>query len=147
MDLLRLTTDDKEQIKSLYKSVFMNEPWNDDWSDDKQLDEYILDLIGNRNSLSLGLVEDGQFVGMALGSVKHWYSGTEYYIEELFIKTELQGNGIGSEFIELIEQYLRDIGIHRIFLQTDNDMPAYSFYKKRGFRELNGHVSFIKENL
>ena len=38
MDLVRLTTDDKEQIKLLYKSVFMNEPWNDDWSDDKQLD-------------------------------------------------------------------------------------------------------------
>ena len=136
MDLVRLTIEDKEQIKSLFHSVFTNKPWNDDWSNEKQLDDYIIDLIGNRNSLTLGLMDDGKFVGMALGNIKHWYSGTEYYIEELFIKTELQGNGIGSHFLELIEKYLVDLDIRRIFLQTENYMPAYSFYKKRNFCEL-----------
>lgn len=145
MDLVKLTMEDKEQIKSLFKSVFMREPWNDDWSDEKQLDNYIMDLTGNRNSLSLGLMDNGEFVGMALGNIKHWYSGTEYYIDELFIKTEMQGNGTGSKFIELIENYLAEMGIHHIFLQTEKDMPAYSFYKKRGFCELEGHVSFAKE--
>lgn len=145
MNLIRLTIDDKEQIKSLFRSVFMNEPWNDDWSNEEQLDNYMVDIIGNRNSLSLGLMENGRFIGMTLGHIKHWYSGTEYYIEELFVKTELQGNGIGSQFVELIEKYLRDLDIHRIFLQTENEMPAYSFYKNRKFNELKGHVSFVKE--
>ena len=49
---------------------------------------------------------EDEFAGMALGSIKHWYMGTEYYIEELFIKTELQGSGTGSEFLKLIEEYL-----------------------------------------
>lgn len=144
MKLVKLSIDDKEEIKSLYQSVFMNEPWNDDWSDEEQLDNYIVDLIGNRNSLSLGLKDGDQYVGLSLGSIKHWYSGTEYYIEELFVVTEFQGRGIGSDFIKLIEKYLVDNGIHKIFLQTDVNMPAYSFYKKRDFHELNGHVSFIK---
>lgn len=82
---------------------------------------------------------------MALGSIKHWYTGTEYYIEELFIKTELQGSGTGSEFLKLIEEYLVEHGICEIFLQTERDMPAYSFYKKRNFCELEEHVSFLKK--
>lgn len=145
MKLVELSINDKEEIKSLYRTVFTKEPWNDDWSDEKQLDLYITDLIGNRNSLTLGLVDENQYVGMTLGHIKHWYSGTEYYIEELFVSTELQGRGVGSCFIQLIEQYLAKRDIHHIFLQTEENMPAYSFYKKRGFNELHGHVSFSRE--
>ena len=47
----------------------MNEPWNDDWSDDEQLTGYMLDLTGNRNSLSLGLDEENELVGVSLGSI------------------------------------------------------------------------------
>lgn len=82
---------------------------------------------------------------MSLGHIKHWYSGTEYYIEELFVKTDLQGQGIRSKFLELIEKYLVDLNIHRIFLQTDKDMSVYSFYKRRKFYELKEHISFVKE--
>lgn len=145
MELIKLSINDKEQIKDLFQRVFTGEPWNDDWSDENQLDNYIVDLIGNRNSLSLGLKDGDKYVGMSLGNIKHWYSGTEYYIEELFVVTELQGKGIGSDFIRLIEAYLVENGIHKIFLQTDVDMPAYSFYQKRDFLELKGHVSFIKD--
>ena len=52
---------------------------------------------------------------------------------------------MGSAFLREIEAYLARIGIRRIFLQTDADMPAYGFYARRGFRELTGHVSFAKE--
>ena len=31
-----------------------------------------------------------------------------------------------------------------IFLQTDNDKPAYKFYKKIGFGDLEAHVSLYK---
>lgn len=44
----------------MYQKAFMNNPWHDDWSDEGQLDCYILDLIGNRNFLSLGLKKDGK---------------------------------------------------------------------------------------
>ena len=44
----------------MYQKAFMNNPWHDDWSDEGQLDCYILDLIGNRYLLSLGLKKDGK---------------------------------------------------------------------------------------
>ena len=56
MEIRKLENNQIDEIKTLFKNVFMNEPWNDDWSNEKQLDEYMLDLSGNRNSLSIGLL-------------------------------------------------------------------------------------------
>ena len=83
-----LSVDFIKEIKTLFAEIFTNEPWNDDWSDENQLHNYILDLTGNRNSLAIGLFEDDEFIGMALGSIKHWYTGTEYYIDEFCIKSQ-----------------------------------------------------------
>lgn len=134
-----------EEIKRLYTEIFMNEPWNDDWSDKEQLYRYIMDLIGNNNSLTLGLFENDKLIGLAMGSIMHWYSGTEYYINEFCVKTEKQGRGIGTAFLKEVEEYVKSKQIMHIFLQTERTVPAYDFYKKNGFIELKNHVSFVKE--
>ncbi|MCR5121166.1 MAG: GNAT family N-acetyltransferase [Ruminococcus sp.] len=144
MELTRLDIRDKEIVKELFRAVFTNEPWNDDWSDEAQLDAYITDLTGNPTSLTFGYFEDGRLVGMTMGSIKHWYRGTEYVIDEFCILTERQGCGIGSAFFAELERVLAKMGIYHIFLQTDENMPAYDFYKKHGLTELKGHVSFAK---
>lgn len=107
MELKELSINDIEMIKSLFVSVFTKEPWNDDWSDEKQLHAYITDLIGNRNSLTLGLFENGSIVGIAMGEIKHWYEGTEYFINEFCIQREAQGRGLGTQFMEMIQQNIK----------------------------------------
>ena len=141
----KLSVDFIEGIKTLFAEIFTNEPWNDDWSDENQLHNYILDLTGNRNSLAIGLFEDEKFIGMALGSIKHWYTGTEYYIDEFCIKSQKQGKGIGTKFLAMVEKFVEEKGISHIFLQTERTVPAFEFYKKNGFTELCDHVSFVKE--
>ena len=144
-ELRELDDSNFDEIKALFKSVFMGPPWNDDWSDDNQLTEYLLDLTKVRNPIRLGLYEDGELVGISIGDVRHWWGGTDYNIEELCIKTDLQGKGLGSKFMAMIEDYLASKGIYQIFLMTGRNMPAYEFYKKRGFEELTDHVSFFKD--
>ena len=73
----RLSINDKEIIKNLFTSVFTIAPWYDDWSDTNQLDMYINDLVGQGYSLTYGLFDDNELIGISLGYVKHWYSGTE----------------------------------------------------------------------
>lgn len=85
MEIRKLGNNQIDEIKTLFKNVFMNEPWNDDWSNEKQLDEYMLDLSGNRNSLSIGLYDGDELVAVSLGSVMHWCTGTEYYIYEFLL--------------------------------------------------------------
>ena len=80
-----------------------------------------------------------------MGHIKHWYSGTEYYIDEFCIHTEKQGNGVGTIFLKEIEKAIKEIGLVQIFLQTQKSVPAYGFYQKNGFCELKEHVSFVKQ--
>lgn len=79
-----------------------------------------------------------------MGHIRHWYSGTEYYIDELCIQTDKQENGIGTYFLKEIEKGIKEIGLVQIFLQTERNVPAYGFYQKNGFCKLKEHVSFTK---
>lgn len=144
VELRELNIKDIDMIKNFFRAVFTQEPWNDDWSDEEQLHAYIMDLAGNRNSLTLGLFENDNMVGLSMGHVRHWYKGTEYYIDELCIKREEQGKGFGTEFLKQIESHIRKKKMKNIFLQTEKDVSAYQFYIKNDFIELEKHVSFYK---
>lgn len=143
--LKKMTLNNKNEITLLFAEVFCNEPWNDDWSDKKQLNLYIQDLMGNQNSLTLGYYIDEELIGIAMGHIRHWYSGTEYSIDEFCIRTDVQGKGIGSQFIKEIEHYLLENKIEQIFLLTEKHVPAFTFYKKNGFYQLNDNVAFVKK--
>ena len=133
-----------QEIKSLYRRAFGRAPWEDDWSDDIQLEEYILEVSGGRNSLNYGLLRDGKLIAVSLGSIRHWWEGTNYNIEELCVDPDIQRQGIGSNFMELIEKDIKAMGLAGIFLQTDEDKPSYGFYIKNGYNLLGKHVSFYK---
>ncbi len=140
--LERLSMNELESIKELFRSVFTAEPWCDDWSDDAQLTMYITDLAGQSCSLTYGLYRGDELVGLTMGHIRHWFRGTEYYIDEFCIRTDLQGQGLGSAMLKLVKQSLAEMDIHSIFLQTERTMPAYKFYLAHGFTELCDHVSF-----
>ncbi len=144
MELVRLNAADLPAVRALFLDVFTGPPWNDDWSDGEQLNAYLNDLTQNKNSLALGLMDKGMLVALSLGSIRHWYSGTEYSIDELCVARAYQGKGVGTEFLAQIEKYLLAHNIVHIFLQTERYAPAYDFYKKRGFCEMPEHVSFSK---
>ena len=142
--LRQLDASDFDHIKMLFRTVFTAPPWNEDWSDEDQLNEYLRDLMGQRTPLSLGLFENGTLIGLSIGYIKHWYSGPEYIINELCIKTEKQGSGAGTVFIREIEKAIKELGLKQIFLLTDSNVPAYNFYKKNGFVECETNVAFAK---
>ncbi len=131
--------------KALFASVFTQEPWNDDWSDEQRLELYIQDLTGQSNSLTFGLYQGEELVGVAMGHTKHWYTGTEYCVDELCISREKQGKGLGRLFVQEMEKACRALGLTYIFLLTDNDVPAYGFYQRLGFYKLENNVAFAKK--
>ncbi len=132
------------EMAELYNTAFRGEPWNDDWSDPVQLNEYVKEISGCYNALNYGLLIDGKLAAMSVGMIRHWWEGTNYNIEEFCVSPELQGQGIGSRFMRMIENDIRDMGLCGIFLQTDSDKPSFRFYQKNGFNELDRHVSFYK---
>lgn len=141
----RLYENDFDVIRKLFFNVFTKEPWNDDWSDETQLRLYIHDLIGQSNSLTFGLYEEKELIALSMGRIKHWYTGTEYCIDELCVITAKQGRGVGTLFVSEIEKACRELGLTHIFLLTENNVPAFDFYKKLGFYELKGNAAFAKK--
>ena len=132
-------------IKELFFSVFTSEPLNYDLANENQLQLYIHDLIGQNNSLTFGLYEGAELIGISMGHIKHWYTGTEYFIDELCISTSKQGKGVGTLFVSEIEKACKELGLTHIFLLTENNVPAFTFYKKQRFYELKNNVAFAKE--
>ena len=133
-----------EKLKELFRSVFSAPPWNEDWSDE-QLDSYMRELIEVRGSIIYGLFDQDEFIGMSVGKIRHWCGGTEYFIEELCIRSDYQGRGCGREFLSLIEEKIKARGLNTLFLMTERSQPAYEFYKHIGFTELPELTAFAKE--
>lgn len=141
----QLTPEDMEQIRELFASVFTAPPWNDDWSDETQLQNYLLDLTAQSNSLTFGLFDHQRLIGLSMGHVRHWYSGTEYYVDEFCIRKQQQGKGAGSWFLKQIEKAISQMGMTHIFLLTERDVPAYRFYRKNGFYLLEKNAAMAKK--
>ena len=100
--------------------------------------------MGQDNSLTFGLYEGNELIGVSMGHIKHWYTGTEYYIDELCISTEKQGQGAGTMFVGEIEKACGEMGLTHLFLLTGKDVPAFRFYKKQDFRAAENMVAFAK---
>ena len=132
MDIRELSIDNIENIKKLMLDIFSGEPWNDVWTD-KQLHAYVSELTGNKNSLSFGVYLDGNLIGMALGRIKSWYEGTEYWIEEFGILPDRQQSGIGSAFIEELEKILAEKGSSTSFSLRRKMFPPIVFIKRTVF--------------
>ena len=143
-EMIELDESYLPKVAELYRKSFGGEPWNDDWSDTEQLMEYMKEISGSYNALNFGLLQDGRLIACSVGMIRHWWEGTNYNIEELFVDPEFQSKGIGSRFLSLIEENIRERGLAGIFLQTDNDKPSYRFYHKNAFDDLSSHVSLYK---
>lgn len=143
LQIKQLGFDDEERIMQIISNAFAEEPWNDDWHDQENFHRYLLDLMGNDNSIALGLVAEGVLVGIALGHLIHWFNGIEYCLDDFCIDRAYQGQGIGSQWVQLVKEYGRQNGFHRLSLRTHRQAPAYHFYLKNGFHEMKNDVYFV----
>lgn len=143
MKIKELNLHQIKDITLLFQDVFSQEPWNDKWNDE-QLHVYLLDLMDNKNSLSYGLFDQNQMIGLSIGHIRHWYQGTEYRIDEFCIDTKYQSQGCGTFFLQEIEKQVKEKNIKTLFLQTDRTIPAYHFYQKNGFETVDDLITLVK---
>lgn len=85
----------------------MKEPWNDVYESRQQ----IVNLFNNyfNTNYFIGYVAklDDKIVALSLGMKKPWIEGLEYYIYQFCVVYEMQGKGIGSWFINKIEESIK----------------------------------------
>lgn len=132
-------------VMEIIRGGFAQAPWNETWDDEAALREYIEGLTNAPDSLALGLWDGARLAGVSLGRIKLWYWGAEYCIDDLCVLPSMQGRGAGTEFVKLMDEYLRARGVVSVSLWTKRDAPACGFYRKNGFHEGEDKVVFEKE--
>ncbi len=142
MKIRVLNLHNEKEMMEIIKDAFTSAPWNDNWEDENVFRLYIRDIVGNANSLALGLYDENNLVGLSLGRLKHWFDGIEYCIDDLCISPSHQGMGAGSAFIRLIKKYSQENNYKEISLRTNRTALAYQFYKTNGFLEKKENVFF-----
>lgn len=90
----------------------------------------------NFNKFSFVAKHDDEFIGFLTGF--SYYS--EVTINNLVVKKDYRGQGIGTKLIRKVEEYFKNKGFNNINLVT-NDFQAPKFYKKCGFE-----LEFTREN-
>lgn len=133
---------DLEPCSELMLKVFSGEPWYDQWDSVQHVQQYLAEFMDNPVFLGFVIEQKGKILGASLGHTKSWYSGKEYYIQEYFIDTDLQGSGLGSALMNGMKAYLSSVHVHCMVLLTEKDLPAEDFYRKHGF-EVKKDIIFM----
>lgn len=93
--------------------------------------------------ITLLLIEhDGEVVGFAnlMTVYSVWSHGKALILDDLFIREEHRGKGIGKEFMEYLVGYAKDRGYKRLQFQSEFTNPgALAFYTKIDFEPLDMH--------
>ncbi len=134
-----------EAAAEIIRAAFAQSPWNETWDDDAALHGYIEGLACAPDSLSLGLYDGARLEAVSLGRIKRWHWGAEYCIDDFCVLPSGQGRGIGTEFVRLMDVFLKGRGVKSVWLWTKRGAPACGFYRKNGFRECADKIVFEKK--
>ena len=130
----RMERADIGELSTLFCKVFSEPPWNEDVSPE-EAQRYFENCFSLASFRGFVAESGGRIVGLAVGFLKPWRKGMEYYLDEFCIVPSFQGKGIGSRLLDEICTRLAEEGVFGAMLNTERAYPAYSFYLKNGFSE------------
>lgn len=69
------------------------------------------------------------------------FGGIVVILDDLFLKPDFRGRGLGEEILRYVEKLAKDRGAVQIFLEVENENPrAFAFYKKFGWIKRDRHM-------
>ncbi|MFJ7859139.1 GNAT family N-acetyltransferase [Peribacillus sp. NPDC097206] len=145
MEFKRLAKNDLIKCTETFIEVFNDEPWNDEWTCTKA-EKYLLSFYQTPGFLGILAVENDEILGFIFGVNRVWWSGDEFFINEMCVKTQYQNKGIGRAMLNHLIKELHGSHISNITLLTDRGIPAEEFYKKNGFEEIE-RIIFLHKNI
>jgi len=119
----------------VFIEVFKSEPWNDEWEPEKEK-QYLLDFYHTPGFLGLVALEGEKVIGFLFGVHRVWWSGDEFFVHEMCVKSNQQNKGIGKALMDRLLGELEARSITHLSLLTDRGIPAEAFYKRNGFTEV-----------
>jgi GNAT superfamily N-acetyltransferase len=85
--------------------VFNHEPWGEAWTPDTA-HTYLRDLRDTPRSAGLVAEVEGSVVGFVLGHTEQRDTGAQFYLAEMCVLSEYQGQGVGRRLLGMLEAVL-----------------------------------------
>lgn len=153
--LRKATKKDKEQWVRLNREIAEFDVRDDnlwgqiDHAKDEELAEVFSDALSNPQQITIFMIEEeGQVIGFAntMTIFSIWSEGYALAVEEMYIRDDMQGRGLGKKAIKELEDYARTSGYRRLQFQSENTSPqAEKLYGKLGYKPVS--VSFYARYL
>lgn len=143
-ELYELSDNLVDNCVDLFIETFSSEPWNDVYDSRNQVSEFFKNHMNNNYFVGYVLKNKGNVIALSIGMIKPWIHGMEYYIDQFCVKLDMQGQGIGSQFLKMIETDIKLRGMNAIILNTEKGFPSEKFYLKNGFNSLDELIVLAK---
>ena len=98
-----------------------------------------------QNYECIGVYDGGELIGVSglWYSTRH-YSGRSVELDHVFIEADYRNNGLGTQFINWIENYVKLKGYQAIELNAYIDnKPSQQFYERDNYQRLGYH--YVKQ--
>lgn len=115
----------------LFVAVFNAPPWNDGWTLETARTR-LAELLATPGFAGVVIVEAAELLGFAVGNAAQWHTGRHFMLREMCVHPDHRRRGLGRSLITALEVRLPDV--EQLYLLTDRDGPAATFYERQGFR-------------
>ncbi|MCD8511138.1 MAG: GNAT family N-acetyltransferase [Bacillus sp. (in: Bacteria)] len=132
------------ECTTLYLDVFNGDPWNDNWTLETA-EQRLHDIYISPNFEGVVYVKNDQIKGAIFGNYEQFFDGRHYNLREMFVSRELQGTGIGSEMLAVLEGKLKGLGVTTTILFTSKGNKTSQFYLNNGFIEWDSMAMMGKD--
>ncbi|WP_169752676.1 GNAT family N-acetyltransferase [Campylobacter mucosalis] len=143
MQIRKATIDDAKAIIALIKELAEYENLSEAVDIDENV--FISHIFKRELAHVLVALNDENIVGYALFfySFSTFLGRSGIYLEDLYIKKEFRGRGIGLNFIKELAKICRDEGLGRLEWEClDWNEPSIKFYENLGAKRQNGWIKF-----
>lgn len=144
MNIRRFQADDLERCAHILMAVYNNLLWQCRWEHDTA-EAYLRDYADAAKFLGYVAEDEQGVLGAILAHEKIWWNNSEVFIDEMFVRPEQQGKGIGTALLKTLEGYVQERGLAGFTLTTNRYAPAPQFYKKNEFAECEPIIMMAKE--
>lgn len=111
-------------------------------------DSGYLDKFFHTEDNLIYVAETGSCVIAFLSMEEHQENGAFIYLDDFCVDEMSRSHGIGTQLLEMAEQYAKERHFHRIALHVeDGNTRARKLYERVGFEEfetINGRIKMIK---
>ena len=129
MKIRKAKKENFKEIAKIYAEAFSEPPYGESWTNTKALKQI------NRFSKYCYIWEilyEKILVGFIVINPNFWFPGKFCFVEDIAIKKEFRGKGIGTKVLNNILGIYKKRGFKKLIMITNIKSRAYKLYKKIG---------------